>query len=402
MPLTDKEIRALKPKESNYKRFDSQGLFLLVTPAGGRLWRWKYRFGGREKLLALGKYPTVTLADARLRRDEARRSLANGDDPGALKKQEKTKAENTFEAVACAWLESFQAGMKPKTVGLIKSRLERNAFPAFGSKPIHEVTAQEVLGMAKRVEARGTLETARRTLQVVRRILDNAVIQGLVPYNVASGLSRALPRPQVKHYAAIVDTREIGPLLRAIDSFEGSYVVRCALKLQPLTFVRPGELRFAEWGEINLDKAEWRIPGSRMKAGRPHIVPLSRQSVKILQEVQLVSGEGRFLFPSIRTNDRPMSENTINAALRRLGYAKDEMTSHGFRSMASTVLHEQGWASDVVERQLAHVEKNRVKAAYCHAEHLPERRRMMQSWADFLDGLKSGAKVSPIRAVSEG
>lgn len=398
MPLTDKEIRTFKPKDSNYKRFDSHGLHMIVTPAGGRLWRLKYAFNGKENLLALGKYPDVSLAQARERRDEARKLLAQGVDPNAAKAAEKKKGEQTFEAVTRLWLTTLRE--TPRNAEMILHRLEKYVFPWLGRKSIHELTGQDVLAVVRRTADRGATEMSRRLLQYIRRTLDHAVIEGLLPLNPAAGLTKALPRPVTKHHAAIITPKDVGPLMRALDGYDGSFVVACALKLLALTFVRQGELRGATWAEIDLDTAEWRIPAERMKMKRPHVVPLSRQAVGILRELHALTGPDGFVFPSIRTKARVMSENTINAGLRRLGYEKDQMTGHGFRSMASTILHEQGWPTDVIERQLAHVERDTVKAAYNHAEHLPERRKMMRAWADYLDGLKTGGRIVPIRTTA--
>lgn len=401
MPLTDKEIRSFKPKESNYKRFDSRGLFVLVTPAGGRLWRLKYSFNGKEKLLALGQYPDVSLAMARDRRDDARRLLAQGLDPGAEKERQAKAAASTFEAISREWLASFVPGMTPANAEMILDRLVKNIFPYIGRRPIHELTAQDVLAVIKRIADRGAVETARRILQYVRRVFDYAVLHGYAPFNPSVGLSRALPRPVVKHHAAITSPKAIGPLLRALDGYTGSFVVACALKLAPLLVLRPGELRHMEWQDVDMDAPdgpEIRLPAERMKMKRPHVVPLSKQAVAILESLRPLTGPDGYVFPSIRTKARPMSENSVTAALRRMGYDKTEQTGHGFRSTFSTLMHEGGWASEIIERQLAHEDRDKVRAAYSSAQHLPERRKMMQAWADFLDGLMAGGKVTPIRA----
>jgi integrase len=401
MPLTDAAIRNAKPAAKPFRLFDGGGLYVEVTPAGGKLWRLKYRFGGKEKRLAFGAYPDVGLKDARERRDEARKLLANDVDPGALKQASKRAAtaatEHTFEAIAREWHTKHAPSWTAANGERIMRRLEKDVFPWLGSRPIAEVTASELLTVLRRIEDRGALETAHRALQDCGRLFRYAVATGRAERDPSGDLRGALPPVKVRHHASITDTKAVGGLLRAIDGYQGEFITKCALRLAPLLFVRPGELRRAEWAEIDLDGAEWRISAEKMKMRAPHIVPLSTQAVAILRELHAVTGKGRYVFPSIRTSERPMSENTVNAALRRLGYSKEEMTGHGFRSMASTTLNEQGWHRDAIERQLAHAERDSVRAAYNYAEHLPERRKMMQHWADYLAGLASGAKVLPFR-----
>ncbi|TVM30532.1 tyrosine-type recombinase/integrase [Oceanidesulfovibrio marinus] len=395
MPLTDAEAKNAKPREKAYRLYDSEGLYLEVAPTGSKLWRLKYRFDGKEKRLALGKYPTTSLKKARDKRHEAKGLLDDGVDPSAARKKkrqdqtrEETRLRNTYEAVAREWFGKFLADKAPGHRDTVISRQEKNIFPHLGSRPIDEIEPPELLAAIKRIEARGALEVAHRTLQVCGQIFRYGVASGYCPRDSAADLRGALPPSKTKHHASITEPKEVASLLRAIDGYSGHFVTRCALRLAPLLFVRPGELRHAEWKEINFDSAEWRIPAEKMKMRRGHIVPLSRQALEILRELHFLTGEGKYLFPSMRTASRPFSENTVNASLRRMGYSKDEMTGHGFRSMASTLLNEHGWNRDAIERQLAHVEGNSVRAAYNYAELLPERRKMMQWWADYLESLR--------------
>lgn len=342
-------------------------------------------------------YPDVSLADARQRRDDARKLLANGVDPGTVKQQAKRSiretAGNSFEMIAREWFAKHSANWDSSHGEKIIRRLERDIFPWIGVRPIAEVTAPELLSALRRIENRGALETAHRAHQNCGQIFRYAVATGRAERDPSADLRGALPPAHETHHASITDPKAIGELLRAIQGYQGSFITKCALQLAPLLFVRPGELRRAEWAEFDLDKAEWRIPGEKMKMLAPHIVPLSNQAVKILHDLHAFTGHGHYVFPGVRTADRPMSDNTVLSALRRLGYEKNEMTGHGFRSMASTMLNEQGWNRDAIERQLAHAERDAVRAAYNYAEHLPERRRMMQHWSDFLDGLAAGGQV---------
>lgn len=402
--LTDTAARNTKPGEKPRKLSDAKGLYLLIQPQGGKYWRLKYRYGGKEKKLALGVYPDVSLKDARDRRDAARKLLADGIDPGAQRKAQKSarteRSANSFEVVAREWHTKRSPGWSTTYSERVLWRLERYAFPYIGAQPIAEITAPDLLAVVRRIEGRA-LDTAHRTLQNCGQVFRYAVATGRAERDPSGDLRGALPPRRKRHHASITDTKRIGELLRNIRSYEGSPVTRCALQLGALTFVRPGELRRAEWSEIDLDGAEWRIPAEKMKMSAPHIVPLSTQAVAVLREIHLLTGHGRYVFPGVRSHDRPMSENTVNAALRYMGYGKDEMTGHGFRSMASTLLNEQGWHRDAIERQLAHAERNDVRASYNYAQYLPERRKMMQAWADYLAGLAVGAKVVPIgRAVS--
>lgn len=400
MPLSDVQIRKAKPGPKPTRLFDGGGLYLEVSPAGGKLWRWKYRHGGKEKRLALGAYPAVSLADARALATDARKLLAAGTDPSAQRRESKAEAvaeiTGSFGAVARDWLASQDVA----EVTQRKNRwlLESYLLPDLQHVPMNDITPRVLLDVLRKIEATGNLETARRARIKAGQIFRWAIIEGRAEVDPTASLRGALKSPNTQHHSTITDPRRIGELLRAIDGYTGQPVTAAALRLAPLLFVRPGELRKAEWQEIDLDAAMWRIPGERMKMKAAHLVPLSTQAVAILRELHPLTGHGgRYVFPGLRTNDRPMSENTVNAALRRLGYGTDEMTGHGFRAMAATRLNEMGWNRDAIERQLAHAESNKVRAAYTHAaEYLDERTRMMQAWADYLDGLRNGADVVPI------
>ena len=401
MALTNVAVQGAKPKAKRYILKDEKGLYLEVSPSGGKWWRLRYWIAGRENRLSLGTFPEVSLAQARARRDDARKLLAEGLDPSATRKAEKAEAQaggETFELVALEWFERFRGKWTAPHAGRILTRLKKDVFPFIGSRPIHEINAPELLSAMRRIEARGAIETAHRALQNCGQVFRYAVACGKAERDPSGDLRGALTPTKEKHHPSITDPKELGELLRAIDAYQGSHVVRCALKLAPLVFVRPGELRKAEWSEVDLEAAEWRIPAAKMKMRVQHIVPLSRQAVAILRELHPLTGAGTFLFPGVRSSAKPMSENTVNAALRYMGYSTDQVTGHGFRSTASTLLNEQGWNRDAIERQLAHAERNNVRAAYNFAEFLPERRKMMQAWADFLDGLRQGGKVVPIRA----
>ena len=391
MPLTDLSIRKLNPGPKFQRFFDGGGLYLEVSPAGGKHWRLKYRFGGKEKRLTFGPYPIVSLKEARIKRDDARKMLANGIDPGMAKQAEKVAAAGTFEAISREWLAKYSASWTAGHAERIQRRLERDVFPWLGHRPINQITPPELLSVLRRVEERGIIETAHRALANSGQIFRYAIATGRAERDISQDLRGAIPPVKKKHLASITRPDLIGPMLRAFDAYDGFFVTKCALRLAPLVFVRPGELRRGEWSEINLQTAEWRIPAERMKMRIEHIVPLSRQVLAILEDLRPLTGQGRYLFPSMRSKVRPMSDATVLNALRRLGYSKEEMTGHGFRSMASTLLNGQGWNRDWIERQLAHSESNSVRAAYNYAEYLPERRKMMQAWADYLDSLKQEA-----------
>ena len=406
MSLTDAVVRNSKPKYKPYKIFDAAGLYIEIAPNGGKYWRFKFRFGGKEKRLSLGVYPEVGLKEVRERRDEYRKLLRNGIDPSATRKAEQAaQAEvgaNSFEVIAREWFGKFSQTMAASHSSKIIRRLERDVFPWIGGDGIANITATRLLTVLRRIESRGAIETAHRAMQNCGRVFRYAVSTGRAERDPTADLRRdALQPAREKHHASITDPKGVGELMRAIDGYRGSQVTKCALQLAPLLFVRPGELRGARWEEINYDSGELRIPAERMKMRAPHIVPLSMQTVKILrEELQPLTGGSKFLFPSVRSGKRSMSENTVNAALRRLGYSNDQMTGHGFRSMASTMLNEQGWNRDAIERQLAHAERDAIRAAYNYAEHLPERRKMMQAWADYLDDLRAGAKVISLSVAS--
>jgi integrase len=397
--LTSTKIRAAKPQEKPYKLSDSGGLYLLVNPNKSLWWRLKYRFEGREKLLSLGVYPHVSLQQARSQRDEAKKAIANGVDPSAKRQAEKSATANTFEAVAREWLTLQEGKLAPATYSKAVWTLETLMFPYIGSRPVAKLGATDVLKVLKRIESRGTHETAHRARQRCSQVFRYAVQTERAERDVTADLRGALAPVVSEHHAAITEPARVGELLRAIDGYAGHVVTAYALKLAPLLFVRPGEFRHAEWTEFDLEGHEphWRIPAEKMKMGEQHVVPLSKQAVALLRELHPLTGRGKYVFPSLRGGSRPMSENTVNAALRRLGYTTDEMTGHGFRSLASTNLNEQGYHPDLIELQLAHAERNKVRAAYNKAQRLPERRKMMQSWADYLDGLRAGANVVPLR-----
>ncbi|SFN32216.1 Integrase [Nitrosospira briensis] len=409
MPLSDLAVRNAKPADKPYKLTDGDGLYLLVNSAG-KYWRYDYRYLGKRKTLAFGVYPDVPLATrvekdeetgrtrkvtgARELREEARQLLAQRIDPGTIKqarkREEKELAASTFESVAREWHEKQSTNLEPKTAARILSILRRNIFPAIGNTPIAQVTAANLLSTIQKIEKRGTVSTAHRAMQYCGQIFRYAIATGRAQADLSLVLKGALTPFKEKHHASITDPKKIRGLLLSLDGYDGSFITKSALRIAPLVFVRPVELRHAEWSEIDSDAAEWRIAAGKMKMKAVHLVPLSSQALTILRELHPHTGEGRFVFPSVRSYSRPMSENTVNAALRRLGYEKNEMTGHGFRSMASTILHEQGWPHEAIERQLAHAERNKVSAAYNYAEHLPKRREMMQAWADYLDELRAG------------
>jgi integrase len=397
MPLTDITVRNAKPTDKAQKLSDGGGLYLMVHPNGSKYWRLKYRVLGKEKVLACGVYPQVTLSEARERREDAKKLLANGQDPGELKQAQKiialNQAANTFEAVARECLGKKAAKQVAGTRDRNMRILEINIFPLIGKTPIDQVKPKALLHALHKMEQRGIVDSAHRALQLCGEVFRYAIATERAQADLSLVLKGALAPVKEKHHASITDPKGVADLLRATYGYEGALLTRQALRLAPLVFVRPGELRNAEWSEIDLDAGEWRIAAHKMKMKAVHIVPLSTQAVNILRELHQLNGDGRYVFPGIRTTDRPMSENTVNAALRRLGFDKDQMTGHGFRSMASTILHEQGWPHEAIERQLAHAERNKVSAAYNYAEHLPKRREMMQAWADYLDELKAGAKV---------
>lgn len=406
MKLSDTAVKKAKPEAKPYKMADGEGMYLEVMPTGSKYWRLKYRFGGKEKRLAFGVYPGVSLAQARDRRYDARKLLANGVDPGAVKQAQKTADvalnENSFEVIAREWFIKYSPNWKENHSSKILARLENDMFPWIGARPISEIAAPALLAAIRRIEARGALETAHRVLAICGQVFRYAVATGRAERDPTGDLRGALPPvKRGNHFAAITELKKVGELLRDIDGYQGSFVVQCAFKLSPMLFVRPGELRRMEWAEVDFDKAEWIIPDEKMKMGITHIVPLSTQAMTILREIQPLTGNGKYVFHGERDHDRPMSDNAIRSALRRMGWANDEMTPHGFRAMASTILDNMGYKQEWLERQLAHEEPNKIKAAYKREAwrmYLPERTAMMQAWADYLDKLKGGAEVIPLRA----
>ncbi|EFP64432.1 Putative prophage CPS-53 integrase [Ralstonia pickettii] len=402
MPLTDTAIRNTKPADKPIKLFDGGGLFLHITPAGQRYWRLKYRFAGKEKLLALGVYPDVGLKEARDRREEAKRLLGEGIDPSVERKVQKVatveRAANSFEAVAREWHGKYAPGWSDSNSKKVLARLENDVFPWLGGRPIAELKAPDLLTVCRRVESRGALDTAHRVLQTCGQIFRYAVATGRAERDPSGDLRGALPPAKGKHYAAPTDPKEVAGLLRMFDGFTGTFVVKCALLLAPMLFVRPGELRQAEWVDVDLDAGEWRFVSSKRDV--PHIVPLATQAVAILRDLHALTGHGRYLFPGARDKAKPMSEVAINAALKRMGIdTQKEFTGHGVRPIARTILREVlGFEAEVIELQLAHRKKDPNGQAYDRVAFLAVRKQMMQAWADYLDEIKAGAKVIPMPA----
>ncbi len=401
MALTDTQVKNAKPTGQNKtgdKLSDEKGLYLHITPAGGKLWRLAYRYQGKQKTLYIGTYPETSLSRARRRRDEARLLLDDGIDPAAAKAQDKTtrrlSASDTFSALADEWLDKQCSSLAATTRKKKKDIIDKNLTPWLGQRSIGDITTPEVLAVIRRMESRGANELARRGAQICAAVFRYAVQTGRADRNPASELRGALAMVTVNHHAAITDPVKLGGLLRSIDAFHGSFLTCCALKLAPMLFVRPGELRHAEWGEVDMGAALWIIPAGKMKMRREHVVPLPRQAVEILKELQPFTGHGKYLFPALTTSARPMSENTINAAFRRMGFAGSEVTGHGLRATARTLLDEVlGERVDLIEHQLAHEVKDANGRAYNRTTHLPARKAMMQTWADYLDKLKAGADV---------
>lgn len=410
--LSDTALKKAAAKEKAYNLSDGGGLGLEVQPTGSKWWRLRYRFDGKEKMLSLGVYPDVSLKDARDRRDKARQDIALGIDPSNKRKAEKTSratlAANSFEVVAREWHLTIH---KPKVseghAARTLVRLEQDVFPWLGAEPVATITAPKLLETMRRIESRGAIETAHRALQACGQVFRYAIATGRAERNPAADIQGALQPVIVKHMPAITDPKRVGELLRSIGDYQGQPVTRAALQLAPLVFVRPGELRKAEWSEFDLDDALWRIPSDRMKrtkvqkaAGAAHVVPLPRQAVEILRDLHPLTGHGRYVFPSLRTGERPMSDNAVLSALRRMGYPKEEMTGHGFRAMARTMLAERLNIDEaVIEAQLAHSVKDSLGRAYNRTEFLEQRRNMLQTWADHLDALRKGAEVIPIKAA---
>jgi integrase len=402
MALSDTAAKNAKPREKAYKLSDEKGMFLLVTPAGSKWWRLKYRYAGKEKLLSLGVYPEIGIRDARDRRDAARRLLLNGIDPSIDRQVQKAasteRSENSFERVSREWFSKFSPKWAPGHASKIIRRLERDVFPWIGGLPVAEIKAPQLLATLRRIEERGAIETAHRAQQNCSQVFRYAVATGRAERDPSTDLRGALPPAQKTHLAAIVEPVALGALLRAIEGYSGSPTTKAALRLAPLVFVRPGELRMAEWEEFDFEAAEWRLPARKMKMGAPHIVPLCKQALQIIDDLKPITGHGRYLFPGERTGERPISDNTLNAALRRLGYSTTEVTTHGFRATARTLLDEGlGCRVDWIEHQLAHAVKDPNGRAYNRTAHLDARRRMMQKWADYLDKLRQGAEVIPLK-----
>jgi len=401
MALTDVAIRNAKPGEKAIKLTDGAGMFLLITPAGGKLWRLKYRIDGREKLLAIGAYPEIGLSEARKQREEARSLLALGKDPSREKQRDKVRsrvqAADTFTALSNEYCAKRKRDGERGWATATATRCEYLLSllnGSIGRLAISEIEPADILLAVRKIEAKGNLESARRTLQLSSMVFRYAVATARLRSDPTRDLRGALTAPTVTHYGAITDAGRVGELLRAIDGYEGQGITRLALQLAPHIFVRPGEMRHAEWSEIDIDAALWIIPGGKMKMRKAHYVPLSRQALAVLAELRSVTGPAGYVFPSIRSRTRPMSENTINAALRRLGYASKEMTAHGFRAMASTLLNESGkWHPDAIERALAHGDSDKVRAAYHRGAHWKERVEMAQWWSDNLDQLRKGADI---------
>lgn len=406
MALTDTEVKNLKPGSKNFKKYDSKGLFLEVRTTGKKVFRFKFKYNDKYQLLTLGAYPEISLKRARELHFEARQQLAEGIDPVQSKKTVQESKKHTFETVFNEWYNTYKEKWTPGHAKTVYRRIEANILPWLKNRPIREISTREILEYLRKIEARGAVETAHRVCQIISQVFVYAVASGILENNPAADLHKALKPVQKKNLPAITEPARIKELLKAIDGANAGFVVYCALRFAPLVFVRPGELRKAEWTEIDWKNDLWIIPAPRMKKKREHLVPLSKQARGILEELYPLTGENRknifpasreYIFPAIRTPSRPMSEGTLNAALLRLGFTKEEHCPHGFRSMASTRLHEMGWSSRVIETQLAHVDKNQVRGVYNRAVYLEERTRMMQAWADYLDSLKNGDKVLPFQ-----
>jgi integrase len=400
MNLTDTQIKRIKPNTKSYKVSDGGGLFLWVTPSGGKVWRWSYRHEGRAKLMTFGKYPDVSLSLARERHAEARKLLATGTDPMAERKAEKAAAEDSFQSVARVWLEHWQDGKSPRHAAYVKRRMEADILPCLGARPIAAIEAPELVAMTKAIEQRGARDIAKRALETTGQVFRYAIAHGFARRNPASEIrpSDILKTSRKVNYAR-VDAKELPNLLRAIEVYQGTHVTRLALKLMALAFVRTSELIGAKWAEFDLEAARWDIPAERMKMRTSHIVPLSRQALDVLNTLGTLTAESVWLFPGDRNAKKPMSNNTILKALERMGF-KGRMTGHGFRGLASTILHEQGYAHEHIELQLAHAPRNAVSAAYNHALYLEPRAKMMQDWADYLEQTQRGGKLLPFRGTA--
>jgi len=399
--LNNSTVKFAEAREKNYRLGDSRAMYLLVTPSGKKYWRLDYRLYGKRRTYAIGSYPEFSLKEARKLRDKARRLIAKGIDPVQERQQTRVAQqeahENSFENVAWEWIDKKKQAWTPGYARTIEGRLKLNLLPSLGKRPLSEITAPELLRALRKIEARGAIESAYRTLQIANSVFTYSIACGISDHNPAFGLTKALQSPTPKKMAALTNPAEVGGLMRAIHGYHGGEIVRCALRFSAYTFCRPGEIRTAEWSEINWPKAEWRIPAAKTKMKRDHIVPLASQTIKMLQEVYVLTGSGRYVFPSLRA-DKPMSNNTVNAAIRYMGYAKSQMCAHGFRAMASSLLHENGFEHDVIELQLSHQRKDKIAGVYDRSQRLKERRQMMTWYADYLDELEKDDK----RAVDHG
>jgi integrase len=405
MALNDTKIRNTKPAEKKFKIYDADGLFMIISPAGGQWWRFKYRFGGKEKLLSFGTYPEVSLADARQRRDDARKMVAAGVDPGEFRKEMKiAKAElteNCFEFIAREWFTKFKKKWSKVHADTIMERLSRDVFPYLGHRILADIKAPELLAVLRRIESRGALDTAHRTRNHCGQVFRYAVATGRADRDPSGDLQGALPPVEYGNRAAVTDPKELAVLLRAVDDYKGSFVVKCAMQLLPMLFCRPGELRHMEWTEIDYELRQWNIPAKKMKMKNDFVVPLPSQAIKILEELRPLTVHSIYAFPCHRSPLRCMSDNAINAGLRRMGFEKSEVCAHGFRATARTLLHEiLQFDPDAIEAQLAHAVPDRLGTAYNRTKHLAVRIRMMQIWADYLDGLKHGAKILPFKKAA--
>jgi integrase len=399
MRLSDTVVRKAKPGAKPYKLYDQDGLYLIVNPSGAKWWRFKYRIGGKEKLLSLGIFDDVSLQSARLKRDEARKLVAANADPSSKRKAEMVARADTFRAIAEEWLIKQAKTLSPQTIGTKRARLEKWAYRSIGNTPIDALEAPELLAMLQRVEASERYETAHRVRQACSGVFRYAILSHRAKRDPTTDLRGALVPVVTEHHAGLIDPAKVGGLLRAIDGYSGQPTTELALRLAPLVFVRPGELRAAEWAEFDLSgkDPEWRIPAGRMKKPRPHNVPLARQAVAILRSLELLTGGGKLVFPTSKDPQRPMSENTLNGALLALGYPPDVQTPHGFRTTASTLLNERGFNPELIELQLAHEDDDETRASYNRSMKLAERRVMMQAWADYLDQLRAGGNVMLLR-----
>lgn len=395
-PLTDTAIKQAKPRDKQYKLSDTLGLFMIVSPSGGKWWRFKYIFNGAAKTISFGTYPDVSLKTARRLRDEARESVAAGINPSAERKRKKQEAIEkeladslTFEKVANEWFEKQTHSLSSKYLEKVVAQIKKYAFPAFGSKNVAEIDRQDILATARRIEGTGAIESAHRFIQRVGQILRYSINAGYSKYDVTVGLQEAIARPEERHRTFTTDKTRIGQLLLAIQSYGGYPQTKAALSLATMLMVRPGELSRAEWNEIDWETKEWHIPAEKMKMRRKHIVPLCRQALSILEDLKAITGTGQFLFPSPKSDKKPISVESLTVALRSMGFPREQVQVHGFRAMASTILNEQGYNRDWIERQLAHIGGDKIRQTYNYAEYLPDRHRMMQEWADYLDSLRA-------------